>query len=259
MNQAHRENKMPTWALPALSWLVSFYFLVGFASNIGFPPDRALLIGDGVYVVLWLLFLFLPFFSKLRIGQFLELEREVERAKGELQQFKTEIRSSLSVLSTTVNTIGTMSNQVTVNIPGLAELRSAREGLENHVPAATKDEAREVKQGLLLESEDTTMALARTRIEIERLLRTILGKATSVNALRDQSVKFLGAKHLFDMFVRENEEYSYLLKPFSYVMQVCNAAIHAQRVSDEQAREALSLGSNIIATLSDITAVKVQG
>jgi hypothetical protein len=122
MNEAHKEHKMPIWALPALSWLVSFYFLIGFASNVGFPPDRALLISDAVYVGLWLLFLFLPFISKLKIGQFLELEREVERARDELQQFKTEIRSSLSVLSTSVNTIGSMNNQVTVNIPGLAEV-----------------------------------------------------------------------------------------------------------------------------------------
>lgn len=257
MNEAPKENKMPTWALPALSWLVSFYFLIGFASNVGFPPSRALLTGDAVYVGLWLLFLFLPFISKLKIGQFLELEREVERAKDELQQFKTEIRSSLSVMSTSVNTIGSMNNQVTVNIPGLAELRSAREEVEHRAPPQTKDEAREVKKELLLESEDTTMALARTRIEIERLLRTILGKTTSANALRDHSVKFLGARQLFDMFIRENEQFAYLLKPFSYVMQICNAAIHAQRVSEEQAREALTLGSNIIAALSDVAAVQV--
>ena len=40
-----------------------------------------------------------------------------------------------------------------------------------------------------------------------------------------------------------------LRKAFKYVNQICNAAIHAQRVSDEQASEALSLGAEILAVL----------
>lgn len=95
------KNQMPIWALPALSWLVSFYFLLGFVSNLGFPPDRSLLTGDALYVFLWLFFLFLPFFKKIKIGSVLELEREVERAKEELREFKAEMRTNLSVLRLT--------------------------------------------------------------------------------------------------------------------------------------------------------------
>jgi hypothetical protein len=256
MRLQKKDKKMPTWAMPALSWIISFYFLLGFVSNVGFPPDRSLLVGDGVYVGLWLFFLFLPFFSKVKVGQLLELEREVERAKEDLHQFKSEIRNSLSVLSTTVNTIGSMTNQVTVNIPGLSELQRAREEVEHRVSPKAQDEANDLKRSLLLESEDTTMALARTRIEIERLLREILGKRTSVNDIQTKAIKFASARRLFDVFLQENERYSYLLEPFIYVMQVCNAAIHAQSVSDEQAKEALALGATIIATLSDFSPEK---
>jgi len=246
------EQKMPLWGLPALSWLVSFYFLLGFAANVGFPPDRRLLVGDALYVLLWLFFLFLPFFTKIKIGTFLELEREVAKAKEELRDFKAEIRNSMSVLSTNVNTIGGMTNQVTVNIPGLAELREARQIVEAKAPIETKQTAEQVEERILLQSEDPTLALARTRIDIERLLRNTLGKRTTLTAGKEDAVKFLGISQLFDLFISQNEQYAFLKKPFRYVTQICNAAIHAQRVSDEQAQEALALGAQIIAVLREV-------
>lgn len=241
---------MPVWALPAFSWLVSFYFLLGFVSNLGFPPDRSLLTGDALYVFLWLFFLFLPFFKKIKIGSVLELEREVERAKEELREFKAEMRTNLSVLSTNVNTIGGMSNQVTVNIPDLAELRAARQAVESQ-SSSPASEAREVEHQLLKQSEDTTIALARTRIEIERHLRAILGKRTTLPKGREGSIQFMGTRQLFDLFLSQHPQFEYLAKPFKYVTQICNAAIHAQRVSEEQAEEALALGAQIISTLDD--------
>jgi hypothetical protein len=247
------EKGLPKWALPALSWLVSFYFLLGFVANVGFPPDRSLLLGDFIYVFLWLLFLFLPFFSKVKIGHFIELEREMARTKQEVQDFKMEIRNSVAVLSTSINTIGNMTNQITVNIPGVTELQNATQKVDEQSKPTTKEEAEQVQQTMLLDSEDTTMALARTRIKIEGLLRTILGKKPSVNALRNQSIRFSGIRQLFDMFIREYDNYAYLREPLTYVTEVCNAAIHAQKVSYEQANEALRLGARVIAVLSDIT------
>jgi hypothetical protein len=226
-------------------------FLIGFVANAGFPPSRSVLIGDALYVSLWLFFLFLPFFSRIKIGGFLELERQVEQAKQELREFKSEVRNSLSVLSTNVNTIGGMSNHVTVNIPGLQELRDAREAVAKKSPDSA-DEARQVEEKLLTQSEDTTLALARTRIEIERYLRKILGKRVVLTNTQDR-VKLMGARQLFEEFLREYPDLSYLKRSFQYVTQICNAAIHAQYVPDEQAQEALALGAQIIAALNDIS------
>jgi hypothetical protein len=246
-----KSHGLPTWGLPALSWIISFYFLVGFVANAGFPPSRTVLTGDALYLLLWLFFLFLPFFSKVKIGGFLELERQVEQAKQELREFKSEVRNSLSVLSTNVNTIGGMSNSVTVNIPGLQELREAREAVARKSPDSV-DEARQVEEKLLNQSEDTTLALARTRIEIERYLRKILGKRLDNTGTHDR-VKLMSARQLFELFLREYPDLSYLKRSFHYVTQICNAAIHAQYVPDEQAQEALALGAQIIAALNDIS------
>jgi hypothetical protein len=63
----------------------------------------------------------------------------------------------------------------------------------------------------------------------------------------------MGARQLFDLFLREHPDMSYLRRSFDYVTQICNAAIHAQHVPEEQAEEALALGAQIIAVLNDIS------
>lgn len=54
---------------------------------------------------------------------------------------------------------------------------------------------------------------------------------------------------MFDMLVQSDDSYAYLRDPMKKVIAVCNAAIHAQIVSADQADEALKLGSQIIAVL----------
>jgi hypothetical protein len=54
--------KMPHWALPVFSWLVSFYFLAGFVVDVGFPPKPEIKPGQIVYFLAWLFFLFLTVF-----------------------------------------------------------------------------------------------------------------------------------------------------------------------------------------------------
>lgn len=249
-----KPTSIPNWALPALSWLVSFYFLFGFCANVGFPPDRKLLIGDALFVALWLIFLFLPFFSKIKIGSIVELERQVQQNKDELREFKAEVRNSVSVLSTNVNTIGGMTNQVTVNMPGLTQLREAKQMVDEKSSEETKQSAERIETRIALQSEDPTLALAKTRIDIERLLRNYVGKRPTTSHV-DEPTRFAGINQLFQIFLAQNEEFTYLIQPFRYVTQICNAAIHAQRVSDEQAQEALALGAQIIAVLEKYSGI----
>ena len=248
MEPDQKEFKIAAWAFPLLSWIVAAYFLIGFLKKSGFPPDFA--VGTAVFAVPALLFLFLPFFKKIKIGKLLELEMEVAKAKLELSDFKSEVRNTLSVLSTNVNTIGGTSNQVTVNLPGIAELQKAREDVAASIPAEAKQEAQQVEDRIIRQSdEDRTMALARTRIDIERALRELLGKRTTLPPGREDAIKFASVSQLFDMFVSQNSQLQYLRKPFRYVTQICNAAIHAQSVSTEQADEALSLGAEILTAI----------
>jgi len=243
---------MPNWGLPALSWLISLYFLSGVSSHLGFPPTIGITAGHLLYIGLWLFFLFLPFFKRIKIGKVLELEREVEKTKTEIKEFKEEVRSNLSLISTNVNTIGNLSNQITVNFPALAEIEEIKRRLDEKSETGTKEEAKEIKEELILDGEDTIMALARTRIKIEMLLRKILGKRTKVSRFGDSPIKFMSLQKLFTLFLDQNEDLTHLQEPFSYVVQVCNAAVHAQRVPQSQADEALEIGSRIISILSKV-------
>jgi hypothetical protein len=242
---------VPNWGLPALSWLVSFYFLSGFALSVGFPPRDDPSISDLVFCVLWLLFLFLPFISKIKIGGFLELEREVAQAKAEVKDFKEEVRTSLSVISTNINTIGNLSNQVTVNLPGSEEIIELRRKVDELTKPKDRAEAQEIRTELAaIDGEDRIMALARTRIRLEHRIRQMLGKRTTIESAKpERDMKFMSLGPMTRMLFEKYPQHKQLEEPMRYVLQVCNAAVHAQRISAGQAEEALDMGARILAIL----------
>jgi hypothetical protein len=252
MNEKPTEPALPFWLLPVFSWAVSVYLGIGLVHEIGALPDDSGLITHAPATLLLLFFLFLPFFTKVKIGKLLELEREVKNTKEEVKDFKSEVRNSLSVISTNVNTIGGLSNQLTVNIPNPNELREVRKEVESNSPKMKVDEKQDDLEQVLLR-EDPALALAWTRIEIERLLRTVIGRDFHAWSAQRADVKFATLPQLFDAFVSQHPGYHYLREAFRYVTQVCNAAIHAQFVSEDQAREALGLGGQVIAILKHLT------
>lgn len=243
---------MPNWALPLFSWTVSFYFLLGFVAKMGFPPSPVLSSTDATYLAVWLFFLFLPFFKKIKIGKILELEREVEQTKNEVKQLRESVQQNFSLMASSINTISNFSNQVTVNLPGTSAVEEDKRKLEKETENKTPQEIAEIKSELTLEDEDTIMALARTRIRIEHLLRSILGKRTRVEKFGDRPVKLMGLPQLFKLFAEEFPQHSELGGSVSYVNKVCSAAIHAQRLPQGSAEEALEMGARIISVLDKV-------
>jgi hypothetical protein len=129
------KTELPRWLLPAVSWAASAYFGSGFFFAVGFPPKEELLINHAMSVIACLLFLFLPFLKRVKIGKILELEREVGKTKDDVREFKSEMRSSLALLSTNVNTM--VGTQITVNALTSKEVREAEKqgerGLEERI------------------------------------------------------------------------------------------------------------------------------
>ena len=103
----------------------------------------------------------------------------------------------------------------------------------------------------MFEDEDIMVALVKTRIRMEGILRKILGKQKYAKIREGKPVKYLGLYSLFMMFINSNKSYSNLKEPFKYVNQIYNAAAHAQIVSIDQANEALEIGTRLIAILQD--------
>lgn len=231
------------------SWIVAAYFGVGFIAKAGLPPKTDLLIGDAFFVGLFLFFLFLPFFNKIKVGSWLELEREIKEAKKEataatqeLADFKIEVRNTLNVVST-------QRTNVYVNgAPNAAQLREQQAAIATKLDSTEQSTVAKYEETVKSqESDDVAYVLAKVRIDIERLLRTIVGKR--IGPVPNTNIKLASARQLFDSLVQMEEAWEYLRRPFEYVNRVCNAAIHGQLVSSEQADEALKLGAQIIAAL----------
>ncbi|WP_157463063.1 hypothetical protein [Curvibacter gracilis] len=243
---------MPAWALPAFSWLISFYFLLGFVVKMGFPPSSPMTATEGTYLFLWLFFIFLPFFKKVKIGKLLELERDVQHAKEEVKQLREQVQNNFAVMASSISTISNQSNHVTVNLPGELAAQKAKQELEQWTPSESSQVIEDIKSELILEDEDTIMSLARTRIRIEYLLRSILNKRTKVKKFGDRPVRLMGLPQLARELIDTRPELHYMENSISYVNKVCSAAIHAQLLPPGYAEEALDMGARIIAVLSNM-------
>lgn len=244
------------WPLAILSWIVAAYFGIGFLSKAGIPPKSDLLIGDALFVGLFLFFSFLPFFNKIKIGSWLELEREIKEArkeaaavKEEVREFKNEVRNTMNVVSS-----NSIRQSINVHLPGSQALKEQGKEVDKNLGADAKQKAGEVETELQAE-QDVNYALAKVRIDIERLLR-IITRAVFKMPDTNRSTKFLTIPKMFEQLVKDDQSYEYLGEPIKYVLSVCNAAIHAQYVTDGQASEALQLGAKVIAALKQHPAVK---
>jgi len=233
------------WPLSLLAWIVALYFGIGFMAKAGMPPNADILNAEALSVGLTLFFLFLPFFNKIRISSWLELERDVKEAKKEVSAAKEELREFKNEIRTTVSMA--THNTVNLTVAGAAELRRQGEQVKEKLDQKSRRKAEEVELELQAEG-DINYALAKVRIDIERLLRVIVGKRIDLPVL-DGVSKFMSLTKMFELLVQDDERYTYLRDPMRKVLAVCNAAIHAQIISADQADEALKLGSQIIAVL----------
>lgn len=234
------------WGLAISSWVVAIYFGVGFVAKAGFPPKTDLLIGDALYVCLTLFFLFLPFFNKIKIGAWIELEREVKAAKkdaaaarDELREFKAEVRNTVSVISS-----NSVNPQFNIHLADM--LRQQGENVDKNLNQEARAKAEDVQKELQAD-DDVNFALAKVRIEIERLLRMILGRSLMVSS--SGNPRFLSINSMFEQLVKQQPNLAFLREPMKHVLSVCNAAVHAQMIAPSQAEEALKLGALIIAAL----------
>lgn len=255
-----KNNELPNWLLIPISWLFSAYFLISFRWNVDLSQPVPTIYY--LFLVLGVSFAFLPFMSKIKIGTLLELERQINETKNEVKDFKEETRQSLSIISTNVNTIGNLSNTIDIHLPGMDQLLKARANVDSFVTKSEKgsetlSESEKIKDEIVLESEDTIMALAKTRIKLEILLRQILGKRLKTISGVSEDINYASFGKLYKRFMNEYPEHKNLGNSFAYVGQICNAAIHGQRISEGPASEVLDIGSKLIAILDKI--IKNQG
>jgi len=189
-----------------------------------------------------ILFLFLPFIKKVKVGKLFEIEMELKNTKEELNTFKSDIRQTISIMNTNISTISSINNQIQINIPGIADLQSAIKAISSQSNQQIENSSKEIKEELIIEDEDNIMSLTKARIQIEYLLRNILVKRFKLKS-SEIDLKYLSLIQLIREFLNEFPQYRYLENSLRYVRKLGNAAAHAQNIPEGQTQEAIELCS----------------
>ena len=234
---------------PILSGAASLYFLWVFHEHVGFPPTKGLTPTSALYLALFVLFLFAPFVQRFRLGRLIEFESKVEEVRSEVKEVRTETRELVSTVSAVATAITASVNQsVVLNFPSSEWAQAAREEMSTAFGDAPLSEGQEedIQEYRDLSASDVNFALARLRMDIESELRRILGKRLSTDDPSRMRGKFLTARSLFRTLVSREPKYQQMRSSFDYVLEVCNAAIHGQRIAEGVASEAIGMGLKIL-------------
>ncbi|MFD1700127.1 hypothetical protein ACFSB1_12375 [Halopseudomonas phragmitis] len=166
-----------------------------------------------------------------------------------MAEFKGETRQFLNVCSDMITAISNTVNQtVNVHFPGREQVQEAKEELNatlknQESPEEVEDE---LEAYLNQSGNDPNFALARLRIELEKSLREILGKRTQTADPLSMKSKYMSARQLFREFVNQYPKCQGLHSSFDYILKVCNAAIHGQKISEGHAHEAIYMGIKML-------------
>jgi hypothetical protein len=122
-------SKMTTWVmekiksnvastvLVTLSWGIGFTMLFKTIVQFNLESPEKIHQNHLIFLFTSLGLIFLPFLKSIKIGNWLELSREVKETKEEVKAFKQEIRQTVSMLSNTVNASIRQQVQVNLNLP----------------------------------------------------------------------------------------------------------------------------------------------
>lgn len=234
---------------------VSAYFFYVFHSIVGLPPCKDLDATSTTYLVVSIFFFLLPLAKTLKLGKLLEFEAQVNEVKSEVKDFKDEIRQQLIVQNSLINTVtNTLNQNIHINLPGQNEIEEANRELDNTIedaPSETDLES-EIHQFLASQEADLSLALAKLRMNIERELRRILIKRLDTSDPTKMKGKFLSTRSLFNEFLTIYPKYKGMHHSFDYILKICNAAIHGQKISEGHAHEALQMGLKILKELENM-------
>ena len=217
----------------------------------GFPLTWSLSVASSMAsaTVLFLL----PFAQSISFGNLLKFEAKVEQVQSEVASFKGETRNILNLHSTMISSVNqSVAQNTTVNLPPLTDAYSAEKLLSEHSTneEGQKEDADAFGEYLASIDGDPNLALAKLRMELEIEFRRILGKRSTTG---DRSrVRFMSLRQLWTEFIDTDVEKRYLIDGLQFVNNICNAAIHGQRIPIDHSREALSIGLRILGDLKNI-------
>lgn len=123
------------WLFLTPCWVLCVFFLLVFLKNSDWSPKTPETIYDLTYLIASLVFLMLPFVSRLKLGKLLDFERELGKTREDMNHFKNETRQMFSLFSAASATASNIVNlyghqEGTVEAKGSEPTKEARTAME---------------------------------------------------------------------------------------------------------------------------------
>ena len=99
------QNRTSNNILFVVSWVLSIYFFIIFHIAASFPPADLSKNSSWSLLLLSIFFFLLPFAKRIKLGKVFEFEKDINELKNNIGDFKEEIRQSLTLVTSSINTI----------------------------------------------------------------------------------------------------------------------------------------------------------
>lgn len=223
-----------------LVWTIGFCLFLNVYCKIDFNNLASINYNHQLLLLLSISLILLPFLKTVKIGKYLELERNIKETKEEVKDFKTEIRQNFLTLTSTVsNSINNLNNQVqTVNNyngypppPPDTKLPELESEIDRLVKAKLKEHG--VSFSDLINVPVNNIELFKIRYSIEIQLRRIWE-----GRFANDELNFRFRHKPIIKIIQDLSESEIIDKNFygilREILSICNYAIHGEEVTDNQ-------------------------
>ncbi len=145
MNDDERSSKVNYWLVLISCWLMSTLAMCAYFWHIRWKLSPPVGVYEGTFLWIGLVLFLVPFFSTIRIGKVLELERGISQTRDEVKALKEDVKQQVLLLnsnisaatsnSTIINKINTISEGQTTGQKSLdsEQLPGMRDGISTHL------------------------------------------------------------------------------------------------------------------------------
>lgn len=228
-----------------ISWGIGTFLLYKAYKTIDFnSPDKIVTI-HYVFLLLGIGLLLLPFIDRVKVGNVLELEMQLEHTKEELESFKEQVHMNLKVFSTAISAVGNISSNYNYNYisplpPSSREIELSEIELDGAIGTASVNEIIEI------DNEENILELVKIRIKLETLLRE------EYSRLEILDYTGFPLAYMHQDLTESYPKLKNIYPSYRYIVTISNRALHGEYIGDSEFRKAIDMGKKLIGFLEEV-------
>ncbi len=239
------EKALPHLPFVLIVWTIGFCLFLNVYCKIDFNDLASIHYNHHVLLLFSIALILLPFLKTIKIGKYLELERNIKETKEEVKDFKTEIRQNFQTLSSTLTaTLSSINKQVVnhttnvgMNAPTLPD--NVLPGLESEIDKIVKAKLEQLGQQFnkhttdYIHVPDDNLLMFKVRYNIETQLKRIWENRFITDIEYDRYRHKPIIKIIQDLTEKEIIDKSFY-SILREILSICNYAIHGENVTENQ-------------------------